>query len=824
MGGLTAAGRAGFPDRGSSCSSKKEIVLSVYSKNRYLSFLHRLLFPWLKMKIVPRDFSAYQADSSACYILRRRSFSDLLVLEQVCRQKQLLRPRLHPRHLAHMHGGGYLCLDVQGRRHRSQAVLQDMIEQQRRDTACEVRLIPVSVFWGRNPGRKESSFLRAFFSDAESINPLSRFLLMLVQGRDILVNFGKPISLQDFVREEASQAQLSRKLNRVLRVHFRTQKNAALGPQLYRRSQVIEFLLSSHNVRTAIANEAQKRGVAIERVTKTARKNLEAICSDLSPRFVLLFYLFLNWFFRKIFTAIEVHRSPALAEVARTQELIYLPCHRSHIDYLLLSYVLYREGLMVPHFGSGDNLDFLIIGTLFRKSGAFFLRRKFRGNRLYTMLFSEYMHYLVSRGYPLCFFPEGTRSRNGLLLAPKTGMLAMIAQSYLRDDYRKISLVPIYIGYDCLLEAQSFVSEVKGSRKPKKESLRGLFSARKVLSSSFGKAYVSFGEPLSLGEYLAAGEKRGQAFSATISALAHTVMQGIADHTVVTPVSVLAITLLAKPQRSIAVTEFSNLYRVLRTLSEQLQWASQVRFPELEPSALLHLVQTMPQIRWFKHESGDIIYLDNHTDPVLLYAASNIAAVFLIPALIARLFRNFQRLERQNLITTICTYYQLMRGEFFLKWDVEIERVVEETLAKMIELKLLYSSPQLSPPALADDNFLLLHDLGCFSDKIFERYAVLVTLLAAYPEHAQVARQELERQYSLLLQRIAILKGHNAPDYRHAHNVSYQMENFKSMGLLTESSDGVMRISPRLKDMARSCADALGRDIGQSIKKIALSS
>lgn len=776
------------------------------------------------MKIVPRDFSTYQADSSACYILRRRSLSDLLVLEQVCRKKKLMRPRLHPHHLAHIHGGGYLCLDTQGRQKRNQTLLRDMIEQQRRDTAREVRLIPVSIFWGRNPGRKESSFLRAFFSDAESINPLRRFFIMLVQGRDILVNFGKPISLQEFVREEASQDQLSRKLNRVLRIHFRTQRNAALGPQLYRRSQVIEFLLSSHNVRTVIDSEAQRRGVAVERVAKTARKNLEAICSDLSPRFVLLFYLFLNWFFRKIFTAIEVRRSPALAEVARTQELIYLPCHRSHIDYLLLSYVLYREGLMVPHFGSGDNLDFLIVGTLFRKSGAFFLRRKFRGNRLYTTLFSEYMHYLVSKGYPLCFFPEGTRSRNGLLLEPRTGMLAMIAQSYLRDDYRKISLVPVYIGYDCLMEAQSFGSELRGRSQPKQESWRGIFRARNVLRSSFGKAYVSFGKPLSLGDYLDAGEKRGQAFHTTISAMAYTVMEGIADHTVVTPVSIAATVLLAKPQRSIAVTEFSDLYRVLRLLSEQLQWASHVKFPDLEPSALLHLVQEMSQIKWFKHESGDILYLDDHNDPVLLYAASNIAAVFLIPALIARLFRNFQRIEKRDLIDTICTYYRLMRREFFLKWDNEIERVVEETLNKMLELKLLHGEQQLSPPALADDNFLLLHDLGCFADKIFERYAVLVTLLAAYQEHAQVQREGLEQQYSMLLQRIAILKGRSAPDYRHEHNVSYQIENFKKMALLTESEDGIVRISPRINDMARSCADALGRDIGQSIKKIALSS
>lgn len=773
------------------------------------------------MKVAPRDFNIYQGDSSICYVLRRSSFSDLFVLEQVCRQKKLLRPRLRPPYLSRKHGGGYLCLDTQPRHGKSEAVLRNMIELQRRDAAREVQIIPVSIFWGRNPGRKESSLLRAVFSDAESFNPLRRFFIILVQGRDILVNFGKPISLREFVKEEASHEQLSRKLKRVLRVHFRTQKNAALGPQLYRRGQVIEFLLSSHNVRDIIASEAQRRGTSIERVTKTARKNLEAICSDLSPRFVLMFYVFLNWFFKKIFTAIEVRRSPALAEVARTQKLIYLPCHRSHMDSLLLSYVLYKEGLMVPHFGSGDNLNFHIIGTLLRKSGAFFLKRRFRGNRLYTTLFSEYMHYLVSRGYPLCFFPEGTRSRSGLLLEPKTGMLAMIAQSYLRDDYRKIAIVPVYIGYDRVMEAKSLVSEIRGRSKIPSESLRGLLRARRVIKYSLGKAYVALGEPLSLGNYLDKGTKRSQSFNSTIAVLAHDAMQVIADNTVVTPISLVSTILLAKPQRAIAVSEFSGVYRVLRALAEPLQRVSNISFPDIEPSVLLCLVQEIPQVKWFQHESGDIIYLDNHNDPALLYAANNIAAVFLLPALIARLFRNFERMERRKLISTICDYYRLMRNEFFLKWDSEIEQIVAEILAQLQDLKLLRGDTELSPPALAEDSFMLLHNLGCFVDKIFERYAVLVTLLAAYQQRHQLTREELTRQYTMLLRRISILKGRSALDYENTDIVRRQIENFKKMSLLTETERGIVYISPHLQDMAHSCANALGRDIGQSIKNIA---
>lgn len=50
-------------------------------------------------------------------------------------------------------------------------------------------------------------------------------------------------------------------------------------------------------------------------------------------------------------------------------EIVYVPCHRSHIDYLLLSYVLYHQGLVPPHIAAGINLNFWPAGPLFRSWG-----------------------------------------------------------------------------------------------------------------------------------------------------------------------------------------------------------------------------------------------------------------------------------------------------------------------------------------------------------------------------------------------------------------------------------------------------------------------
>ena len=67
------------------------------------------------------------------------------------------------------------------------------------------------------------------------------------------------------------------------------------------------------------------------------------------------------------------------------------------------------------------------ISPLLRKSGAFFLRRTFGSDKLYKAVFSEYVKAVLYSGdYPMEFFVEGTRSRNGKSLHPRLGMLIIV--------------------------------------------------------------------------------------------------------------------------------------------------------------------------------------------------------------------------------------------------------------------------------------------------------------------------------------------------------------------------------------------------------------
>jgi glycerol-3-phosphate O-acyltransferase len=64
-------------------------------------------------------------------------------------------------------------------------------------------------------------------------------------------------------------------------------------------------------------------------------------------------------------------------------------------------------GLVPPHIAAGINLNFWPAGPIFRRLGAFFIRRTFKGNKLYSTVFREYLGELFSRGYSVEYFVEG---------------------------------------------------------------------------------------------------------------------------------------------------------------------------------------------------------------------------------------------------------------------------------------------------------------------------------------------------------------------------------------------------------------------------------
>src|SRR5689334_8789457 len=264
------------------------------------------------------------------------------------------------------------------------------------------------------------------------------------------------------------------------------------------------------------------------------------------------------------------------------------------MDYLLLSYVIYVHGYAIPHIAAGINLNLPIVGRFLRKGGAFFIRRSFAGNALYTVVFMKYLAAIMARGHSLEYFIEGGRSRTGRLLQPKTGMLSMTVRSFLRDPVRPVVFVPVYFGYERIVEASTYISELSGAPK-KKESWWDLITSFKVLRERFGTVHVNVGEPIKLNDLLDAAlpswraqrfddDTRLPAVNALVGDLAQSIMRGINSAAAVTPINLLATALLASPRGALPETALLRQLEMYLALLKAHPYSTRVTLTDATPA------------------------------------------------------------------------------------------------------------------------------------------------------------------------------------------------------------------------------------------------
>ncbi|CAL1585766.1 unnamed protein product [Knipowitschia caucasica] len=260
-------------------------------------------------------------------------------------------------------------------------------------------------------------------------------------------------------------------------------------------------VLQSDQLHYVITQVSKETGRTSEDLQDEASSIIEEMAHRLQLSTVRFFAFALCKVFKTIFKSICVNENgiQRLQQAIHDHPVVLLPSHRSYMDFLLMSYILYTYDLSLPVIAAGmDFMGMKVIGEMLRMSGAFFIRRSFGGDKLYWAVFSEYVKTILKNGLaPVEFFLEGTRSRTSKSLTPKLGLLNIALDPFLKGEVFDISLVPVSISYERILEESLYAREMLGVPKPK-ESTSGLFKARKVLSEDYGSIHVYFGQPVSV--------------------------------------------------------------------------------------------------------------------------------------------------------------------------------------------------------------------------------------------------------------------------------------------------------------------------------------
>jgi len=803
----------------------------------------KLFSSWARPEIQPDLPADLITDDAAavCYVLETGGLADLLALERACSQNGLPAPnrsfefcgtRMSQRFVVLRSMRGFLFRWPSPRGSRR---LKQLVEAA--DPSCQdLLLIPVAIYWGRTPD-KERSLLKLLFSEAWNVAGRTRkFFATLVHGRNTLLRFSPALPLSSIVQEGLEAPIAFRKVSRILRVHFRKGRVATVGPDLSHRRTLVNQLLMAPGVIRAIQAEAGEDSRSQERAREQARKYALEIAADVSQPTIRVIQRFLKWLWNRIYDGIELNHVQRLHDVAKDKEVVYVPCHRSHFDYLLLGYIVYGERLHLPHVAAGINLNMPIIGGILRRGGAFYLRRSFKGNRIYAAVFDAYLHQILVRGCSIEYFIEGGRSRTGRLLAPKGGMLAMTVSSYVRDPKRPVVFVPIYLGYEKLIEGDAFIGEMSGEEK-RQESILGLIRSIKSLGESFGKVYVNIAEPIELEPMLektrpdwrdnvSQNGERPAWIGKVVDELGNKIMSGINAAAAVTPISLLAYVLLATPKQKIGAQELKSQLQLSMDLLRRFRYSDSVTVPDWSPDEIVAHGEKLAVISRSSHPMGDVIHMTEHTAVLMTYFRNNILHLFSVPASVACCFIQGRQLEHAELQRLIGLIYPFMHKELYLHWAYDnADDITSEAIAALIDMGLLQRGRNkkmlIRPPAGSIGAYQLLM-LGQSMVPMLQRFYLVIAILVSNGS-GSLSRERLERMCQVSAERLSMIYGLHSPDFFNKILFRDFIRKLQEQDVLRKNVDGLLEFDDNIVSIGADARLVLGEEIRHSILSLTIS-
>ncbi len=382
--------------------------------------------------------------------------------------------------------------------------IETLIETQK-DSEKPIILVPILIAYQKKPSKEKPNLLDIIFGERDSPTLLREIFTLLFYHKSGEVRVGEPINIKDTLKEMADRSTdaTSRRIRYLIYKNIMREKTALTGPVKREPDSIGKLLINDSLVINTIKKLVEEKKEDKTHLEKRAEKIIKRMVCNLDYNYIRFFDLALKAIWKITDIKVEYNNDgiDRLKETLRRGPVVLCPMHRSHVDYLIVSQILYNNDIIVPHIAAGDNLAFWPMGHIFRKSGAYFIRRTFKGDELYISIFKAYMKRLLKDGWTQEFFIEGTRSRTGKTLQPKLGLLTYLVDAYLEGACEDIFFLPISILYEKVIESGAYMKELLGSEKTK-EDFKGLVKTTGVLTSKYGNIYVQFGEPISIKKFL----------------------------------------------------------------------------------------------------------------------------------------------------------------------------------------------------------------------------------------------------------------------------------------------------------------------------------
>ncbi len=647
--------------------------------------------------------------------------------------------------------------------------IQYLIKMQQ-TTDRPIIIIPLLFFFNAEPHRSNLSLMDILFGTKEKPGKTRKISALFKSGKKTFAEISEPLNLKQYLElsdiRGFSLYRQSLSLRRHLIAQINRHRQSIIGPILKTRVEIKQNILTNNRLQTVIKEHAQKKNIPLPQVYKEANAYLEEIAANYSQKWIKMYDITLRWLIKTMFEGIIIDHEGInkIKQMSTKGPLILIPCHKSHLDYLIISFVFYHMNLPCPHIAAGKNLSFWPMGTIFRGGGAFFIRRTFKGAVLYSKVFSAYIYKLLEEGFNIEVFIEGGRSRTGKLLSPKLGLLSIITEAFKSGACEDLIFVPIFIGYDKILEERAYLHEIEGGQK-NPEDLKQVLSARKFLKNRYGKIYVRFHEPISLNEHLAKtgatpSELTSKETNTLIRYFGYKFMNAINSISVVTPYGLVASAILncSKTRFSYDHLKFHvDTYMNYLVATKAKLADTLIADPDRSFDTVL---ETFVQRKFITNTITEMLdetvitqySIYENKRPGLEYYKNNCIALFIHGA-----FTALSILERDAFLfaaTDLHDSYIFLSKFFINEFSYNVDRPAEffvrKNIKAFIDDAILIPHPKLPDTYnLTSAGFRKLKIFSSFLKTFFESYWIVLNHFMQHPQNSTTAKDRIKKFQTL---------------------------------------------------------------------------
>jgi glycerol-3-phosphate O-acyltransferase len=300
-------------------------------------------------------------------------------------------------------------------------------------------------------------------------------------------------------------------------------------------------------------------------------------------------------------------------------------------------------------------------------------------------------------------------------------------------------------------------------------------------------------------------------------------MRNINAAAAVTPINLLAVTLLATPRQSLPEPDLQRQLDLYLALLRGAPYSNRVTVTAQSSAEIIAYGEAMKVLTREKHTLGDVVRMSGESAVLATYFRNNVLHLFAMPSLVACAFASNATMRTEDIQRLAWRIYPYIASELFLRWsEQELPAVIEGVLAALAQYGLIEPSadgtewqrpPSVSPKAMQ------LSLLSQATIQTIERYYLAVALLLQAGS-GTITQAALEERCKLMGQRMTLLYGFNSPEFFDRTLFENFIDLLRSRGVIRAANGGLLEFDEVLERVATDAQLVLSEQIRHSILQV----